>query len=370
MNNLFQNNYESDNDERLDRKFSYNYQVIKRMYPKASELPEEEVRKIIRKYYQAPKGQEEQVIKDYINQKEPEWQQLYGLDYEGKEENQNQDSNSFWQPLQNNDFWGGYGNKQNTSSSTIQPMTGQERQRAKTLASQIRPEIPNTYTDYLVQNTADMLYGAGRTLNGLTGGGLDYLGDRYGIDTRMSGYLAQKDKEGTGELARHLGNMAQIGGQGLSGAAFLKTVPMLGNGYVRWNGRRNLINQLKRGKDFEDINFGWVNLETLQRVNQLRELENLPKLTGNAYIPANVVKKFYNKRLKEGYTPEGLSAMGKRLFHEGGNTASESHYPHIQQVIRPRDTTDELGYLSQNPKTGQTVIKSMHRIDKNRIKGI
>ena len=69
--------YESDNDERLDKKFSYNYQVIKRMYPKASELPEEEVREIIRKYYQAPKGQEEQVIKDYIRQKEPEWQTKY-----------------------------------------------------------------------------------------------------------------------------------------------------------------------------------------------------------------------------------------------------------------------------------------------------
>ena len=128
MNNLFQNNYESENDKRLDKKFSYNYQVIKNMYPKASELPEEEVRKIIQKYYQAPQGQEEQVIKDYIRQKEPEWQQLYGLDYEDKEENQNQDSNSFWQSPQNNDFWGGYGNKQNTSSSTIQPMTEQECQ--------------------------------------------------------------------------------------------------------------------------------------------------------------------------------------------------------------------------------------------------
>lgn len=76
MNSLFQNNYESENDKRLDKKFSYNYQVIKNMYPKASELPEEEVRKIIQKYYQAPQGQEEQVIKDYIRQKEPEWQQL------------------------------------------------------------------------------------------------------------------------------------------------------------------------------------------------------------------------------------------------------------------------------------------------------
>ena len=43
-------------------------------------------------------------------------------------------------------------------------MTEQERQRAKTLASQIRPEIPNIYTDYLAQyypiieNTGKILY--------------------------------------------------------------------------------------------------------------------------------------------------------------------------------------------------------------------
>ena len=56
MNSIFQNNYESDNDERLDRKFSYNYQVIKRMYPKASELPEEEVRGISENIIRHPKG--------------------------------------------------------------------------------------------------------------------------------------------------------------------------------------------------------------------------------------------------------------------------------------------------------------------------
>ena len=145
------------------------------------------------------------------------------MDDEGKEENQNQDSNSFWQPTQNNDFWGGYGNKQNTSSSTIQPMTEQERQKAKTLASQIRPEIPNTYTDYLAQNTADMVYGAGCALNGLTGGGLDYLGYRYGIDTRMEDYLDFKDEEGTGNLTRQLGNMAQLGGLGMSAYSLGRT---------------------------------------------------------------------------------------------------------------------------------------------------
>ena len=74
--------YESDNDERLDRKFSYNYQVIKRMYPKASELPEEEVREIIQKYYDKRGTHEEsqQAVMDYIHKKEPEWKRLYFKD--------------------------------------------------------------------------------------------------------------------------------------------------------------------------------------------------------------------------------------------------------------------------------------------------
>ncbi len=33
MNNIFNNSYDSENDERLDKKFKYNYQVIKNVYP-------------------------------------------------------------------------------------------------------------------------------------------------------------------------------------------------------------------------------------------------------------------------------------------------------------------------------------------------
>ena len=212
MRSIFSNNYESDNDERLDKKFSYNYQVIKRMYPKASELPEEEVRGIIRKYYQAPKGQEEQVIKDYIRQKEPEWQQLYGLDYEDKEENQNQDSNSFWQPMQNNDFWGGYGNKQNTSSST----TPQSSDNTKTLG------------DYFTDNMADIGYGAKKALSGATFGASDWALRRLGLDNEQE-YLAKKQDEGLGGLTKGLGVASEIGGNILgAGGALVKGLQDLG----------------------------------------------------------------------------------------------------------------------------------------------
>ena len=254
-------------------------------------------------------------------------------------------------------------------STSLRPMTERQKEEAEALARQIRPQMPNMFTDYLAENVADMVYGAGRTINGLSGGGLDYLGERYGIDTRMNDYLSLKDEEGTGNLARNLGNMTQFGGMGLGGAALFTSIPAAGNSIVRWNGRRNLINQLKRGEDFKDINFGKVYPDTLKRINRLREFDNQPRLNQNAYIPANVVRKFYNKRLKEGYTPEDMARMGKRLFHEGGNTVSESKYPHIQQIGRPRTYTEDVGYISQNPANGQTVIKSMYKIDKGR-KGI
>ena len=83
MNNIF-NNYDSENDERLDKKFSYNYQVIKNVYPKVSELPEDEVREIIRKYYDATGTHEDsiQAVMNYIREKEPEWKRLYFKDEE------------------------------------------------------------------------------------------------------------------------------------------------------------------------------------------------------------------------------------------------------------------------------------------------
>ena len=100
-------------------------------------------------------------------------------------------------------------------STSLQPMTERQKEEAEALARQIRPEMPNMFTDYLAENVADMVYGAGRTINGLSGGGLDYLGEKYGIDTRMNDYLSLKDEEGTGNLARNLGNMTQFGGMGL-----------------------------------------------------------------------------------------------------------------------------------------------------------
>ena len=41
----------------------------------------------------------------------------------------------------------------------------------------------------LQKDALDVAYGANRTINGITAGGLDYLGDKLGFDSRMNGYL-------------------------------------------------------------------------------------------------------------------------------------------------------------------------------------
>ena len=131
-------------------------------------------------------------------------------------------------------------------------------------------------------------------------------------------------------------------------------------GYSKKNSKGNRSRELDKAF-FKDINFGRVDKDTLYKINELRKHGGLDSLSGNAYIPANVVKKFYNKRLKEGYTPEGISDMGKRLFHEKGSDVVESKHSHIQEVSKARNNFSEKGYVSQEPTTGRFVIKSMYK---------
>lgn len=219
----------------------------------------------------------------------------------------------------------------------------------------------------ITQNYLDTAYGANRTLNGMTGGGLDYLGAKYGFDSKMSGYLGllpEQERLKREELAKYL----QVGGTLLPSAWLLQGLGTPFNSLmvnvVRWNGRRNLVNQLRSGKNFKDINFGKINDDTMNQINDLRRNGGFDELSGNSYIPANVVRKFYNKRLSEGYTPESMARMGKRLFHEGKRQVTESQYPHIQQITNPRKTVNETGFVSQNPANGQTVIKTMFKVKK------
>ncbi|MCQ2734995.1 MAG: hypothetical protein MJ212_03480, partial [Alphaproteobacteria bacterium] len=57
----------------------------------------------------------------------------------------------------------------------------------------------------LLMNSMDVLYGMNRTINGMTFGGSEWLGNKLGYDTRMNDYLQLKDAQSR--------NLAQTAGQ-------------------------------------------------------------------------------------------------------------------------------------------------------------
>ena len=199
--------YENEHDEMMSHRYGDKYTYIKNKYPEIYKLPEEEIDVLAGIITRAgDMADAEEKINEYIEQKEPEWQQLYGLDYEDKEENQNQDSNSFWQSPQNNDFWGGYGNKQNTSSLT----TPQGSNNTQTLGN------------YFMDNVEDIGYGAKKAISGATFGASDWALRRLGLDNEQE-YLAGKQAEGLGGLTKGLGVASEIGGNILgAGGALVK----------------------------------------------------------------------------------------------------------------------------------------------------
>ena len=116
----------------------------------------------------------------------------------------------------------------------------------KVLASRINAQAgitdpspqPNPWAN--VQNSLsndayNIMYGASRALNGLTYGGLDYLGGKLGIDTQMNNYLQNQTAEGLRNVVQTTGNFAQYGGNLLpmliGGTTVAGPINMAYNGY-------------------------------------------------------------------------------------------------------------------------------------------
>ena len=72
---LTRETFENEHDEKMTRKFSYNYQVLKRLFPDVYKLPESEIRSLVHSIYDNPKLGDEVLdhLTDVINKRKPEW---------------------------------------------------------------------------------------------------------------------------------------------------------------------------------------------------------------------------------------------------------------------------------------------------------
>ena len=71
---LTRETFENEHDEKMTRKFSYNYKVLKRLFPEVYKLPESEIRSLVSSIYDNPKLGDELLdhLSDVINKRKPE----------------------------------------------------------------------------------------------------------------------------------------------------------------------------------------------------------------------------------------------------------------------------------------------------------
>ncbi len=137
------------------------------------------------------------------------------------------------------------------SQMTAQPSTSQAPQPT-VWSDQAKRDAENS----LLMSGLDTLYGANRTINGATFGGLDWLGNKLGIDTQMNEYLKLKASQGLEDTARTAGQIDEYGGGILTfnlGRAAYEPTQMMYNGYKIGKAYNKLSNNPFQGSGSDVI---------------------------------------------------------------------------------------------------------------------
>jgi len=194
--------FEDEHDEELTRKFGDTYKYFKRQYPDLYKLPTEEVRGIFHEFNKSPYGDTFEKSLDrtrqYIDRRMPDWQEQY-----------------------------------------INPKAQQSDQQESVWDQANKRKIEND----LLMDGLDTMYGMNRTINGMTFGGLDWLGDKLGFDSKMNDYLNLKDEQNR-NLTQLAGHTAELGGAALTGGTLAKA------GYDQAN---MVYNGYKIGKQYDKL---------------------------------------------------------------------------------------------------------------------
>ena len=79
------------------------------------------------------------------------------------------------------------------SSPTVQNVSNYNNIDAQKQAQILQAQ--RDAVNQILMNGMDVLYGMNRTINGMTFGGLDYLGQKFGFDSQMNNYLQLKNPQ-------------------------------------------------------------------------------------------------------------------------------------------------------------------------------
>lgn len=128
--------------------------------------------------------------------------------------------------------------------------------------------------------------------------------------------------------------------------------------------KKDFVGEISKEDGFTDVSFGKLSDKYKEKLNFIRREDGLPLIENDELIiPANVVRKLREKRIGlDGKTPDEVADILANVFHKEGNSVFRTKHSHIQGIadIHQRESLSEIGFVSVNPATGETVIKSVY----------
>ena len=128
--------------------------------------------------------------------------------------------------------------------------------------------------------------------------------------------------------------------------------------------KNDFVGEISKEDGFTDVSFGKLSDKYKEKLNFIRREDGLPLIENDELIiPANVVRKLREKRIGlDGKTPDEVADILANVFHKEGNSVFRTKHSHIQGIadIHHGESLSEIGFVSVNPATGETVIKSVY----------
>jgi hypothetical protein len=149
----------------------------------------------------------------------------------------------------------------------------------------------------------------------------------------------------------------------LSGLGLMPWVPPMAASITRGSkwGLWEDVAEILRAGEIGDVNFGRLAPKKLAALSTIRRGLGPPELDQNLVIPANVVRKLLGKRMAEGQlTADKMADVLISAFHGAKSKAVRTDHPHIQALVNARSIRSNVGFVGQNSRTGETVVKSAY----------
>ncbi len=139
--------------------------------------------------------------------------------------------------------------------------------------------------------------------------------------------------------------------------------------YSRRAQRRSLKEQLSRGNDFSEINFGKLNPRQAALINQIRTDTGQPLLrNGELILPKHVVQHLYERRvLNDGMSADEVADMVHSVLTSKKSRVAKGNQADSQKLIRVKESLSRIGIIGTSRK-GQDVLITSYPIATRRIK--